>query len=524
MSETTSITAQTSMEQLPTDTSTLQEMVLTLLGRIDDLNGQLCYLKRQLFGKKSEKLDPGQRLLFENLYNELQAKVEEQRQPEAKKVEAVKNANHNGRKPLPQDLPREIIEIEPSDEEKICTVCHNEKQRIGSEETEKLEYVPASFKVKKYVRHKYGCKHCQGNISIGQLPAMAIDKGIPGEGLLAHIITSKYADHAPLNRLEGILKRHGVDINVSTMCDWVGKCAGLLEPLVKRMHQLILLSPKINTDDTAIPIKSPSRQGSTYNGYLWVYIDDKSNVVFDFTPNRSRNGPIDFIGKKYNGYVQADAYSGYDELFRVSGAIEVGCNAHARRKFEHALDSDPVRAARLMVLWGRLYEIESRAKKEKYDSAQLLEARQNQAKPILAEIKNALYEYKDQVLPKGPMGKAITYALNQWEALNRYTDDPILEIDNNLSERTLRMVVIGRLNYMFAGSEAGAERAAIIYSLVASCKLNGHDPFAYFNDVLRRVSTHPADMIDELLPGKWKPTMSNVEDNSVIRERIVKVA
>jgi hypothetical protein len=164
-----------------------------------------------------------------------------------------------------------------------------------------------------------------------------------------------------------------------------------------------------------------------------------------------------------------------------------------------------------MVLWGRLYEIESRAKKEKYDSAQLLEARQNQAKPILAEIKNALYEYKDQVLPKGPMGKAITYALNQWEALNRYTDDPILEIDNNLSERTLRMVVIGRLNYMFAGSEAGAERAAIIYSLVASCKLNGHDPFAYFNDVLRRVSTHPAEKIDDLLPGKWKPPLKKAE-------------
>jgi hypothetical protein len=353
---------------------------------------------------------------------------------------------------------------------------------------------------------------------------MAIDKGIPGEGLLAHIITSKYADHAPLNRLEGILKRHGVDINVSTMCDWVTKCAQLLEPLVKRMHQLILLSPKMNTDDTSIPIKSKNRKGSTYNGYLWTYIDDKFNVVFDFTPNRSRNGPVNFIGKKYKGYVQADAYSGYDELFRISDAIEVGCHAHARRKFEHAMDNDPVRAARLMVLWGRLYEIESKAKKEKYDSAQLIEARQNQAEPILAEIKKVLYEYKDQVLPKGPMGKAITYALNQWEALNRYIDNPILDIDNNLSERTLRMVCLGRKNYMFAGSEAGAERAAIIYSLVASCKLNGHDPFAYFNDVLRKVSTHPANKIDELLPSNWDLLQSKPEDAAVINEQIVKVA
>jgi hypothetical protein len=352
---------------------------------------------------------------------------------------------------------------------------------------------------------------------------MAIDKGIPGEGLLAHIITSKYCDHAPLNRLEGILKRHGVDINVSTMCDWVAKCADLLEPLVKRMHKKILQSPKINTDDTRIPVKSKKRKGSTYNGYLWTYIDDKGNVVFDFTPTRSREGPMKFLGN-YSGFVQADAYSGYDEFFRKGKAMEVGCNAHARRKFEYAMDSDPVRAARMMVLWGKLYEIESRAKKEKYNSAQLLKARQKEAKPILEEMKSVLDEYKKQVLPKSPMGKAITYALNQWEALIRYIDDPLLEIDNNISERTLRMVVIGRKNYMFAGSEAGAERAAIIYSLVASCKLKGHDPFAYFNDVLRRVSIHPADKIDELLPSNWKKPNLVAEDDSIIKDQIVKVA
>ena len=517
------ITAETSKEQLPTNVDTLQQIVLTLLGQIDDLSGQLHYLKRQLFGKKSEKLDPAQRLLFENLYDEVKAKVEEQRQPKAKKVKARKNSNHKGRKPLPENLPREIIEIEPDQDEKICSACNNEKQRIGEEVTEKLEYVPASFKVKKYVRYKYACRQCQNNISIGQLPPMAIDKGIPGEGLLAHIITSKYCDHAPLNRLEGILKRHGVDINVSTMCDWVAKCADLLEPLVKRMHKKILQSPKINTDDTRIPVKSKKRKGSTYNGYLWTYIDDKGNVVFDFTPTRSREGPMKFLGN-YSGFVQADAYSGYDEFFRKGKAMEVGCNAHARRKFEYAMDSDPVRAARMMVLWGKLYEIESRAKKEKYNSAQLLKARQKEAKPILEEMKSVLDEYKKQVLPKSPMGKAITYALNQWEALIRYIDDPMLEIDNNISERTLRMVVIGRKNYMFAGSEAGAERAAIIYSLVASCKLKGHDPFAYFNDVLRRVSIHPADKIDELLPSNWKKPNLVAEDDSIIKDQIVKVA
>jgi hypothetical protein len=307
------------------------------------------------------------------------------------------------------------------------------------------------------------------------------------------------------------------------MCDWVGKCADLLEPVVKRMHQKILESPRINTDDTKIPVKNKNRKGSTYNGYLWTYIDDQGNVVFDFTPNRSRNGPIQFLGD-YRGYVQADAYSGYDELFRKGNAIEVGCNSHARRKFEYALDSDPVRAARMMVLWGKLYEIEKRAKEENYSDEQLLAARQTEALPIFGEIQLVLNEYKDQVLPKSPMGKAITYAFNQWDALVRYTSNPILNIDNNLSERTLRMVVLGRKNFLFAGSESGAERAAIIYSLVASCKLNGHDPFAYFNDVLRKVSTHPADKIDELLPCNWETPKANVENDTIIKDHIVKVA
>jgi len=190
------ITADTSEIQLPDDVSTLKMMVLTLLGQIDDLNGQLYYLKRQLFGKKSEKLDPSQRLLFEDLYKQVQAKIDAQQENQlVKEVPKKNNSSHKGRKPLPEHLSREVIEIEPEEEDKVCSVCSNTKERIGSEDTEKLEYVPASFKVIKYVRHKYACKRCQSNVSIGTLPPMAIDKGIPAEGLLAHIITSKYADH-----------------------------------------------------------------------------------------------------------------------------------------------------------------------------------------------------------------------------------------------------------------------------------------------------------------------------------------
>jgi transposase len=294
MAKETKITAETSKKELPSNVDTLKNMVLTLLEQIDDLTGQLHYLKRQLFGKKSEKLDPAQRLLFEDMYEEIKAKVEEERQQV--KPEPVKKSSgrkkHNGRNPLPQELPREVIEIEPSEEEKLCSVCNTPKEIIGSETTEVLEYVPASFFVKQYNRKKLCCRKCESEISIGPLPPRAVDKSIAGEGLLAHIITSKYADHAPLKRLEDIIKRHGVHISVSTMCGWVGRCAELLEPLVKRMHEKILESPKINTDDTSIPIKSRKRKGSTYKGYLWVYIDDKNNVVFDYTPSRSREGPL----------------------------------------------------------------------------------------------------------------------------------------------------------------------------------------------------------------------------------------
>lgn len=206
----------------------------------------------------------------------------------------------------------------------------------------------------------------------------------------------------------------------------------------------------------------------------------------------------------YDGFVQADAYSGYNEFFEKSDATEVGCHAHARRKFDYAMETDPVRASQMLALWKALYAVEKKAKEHGYDDSQLLNARQNESVPILTQIRANLIEWKDQVLPKSLAGKAITYALNQWDALMRYVDDPILEIDNNLSERTLRMVAIGRKNWMFAGSEAGAERAAIIYSLVASCKLNGIDPFVYFRDVLEKVTTYPASKIDDLLPSNWK--------------------
>jgi len=506
------INANTPAAKLPTDIYTLQQMVLQLLADVDakthrlqDLQNQLDWFKRHTFGRRSEKWDPHQKLLFEALEKQVKSRQAEilasRRSSESM---AKKESHRNGRKPLPKDLPRERIEHVPEKEALLCSTCGREKERIGEEVTEELDYVPASFVVRQHIRGKYACKVCQNGVVIADLPTRPIEKGRPGTGLLSHILVSKYGDHLPLHRQEGIFKRHGIDIRRSTMCDWVGQSAELLQPLVKEMKRQILLSPKIHTDDTPVPVRNGPRK-QIRKGYLWVYIDMDNNVVFDYTPNRCREGPVEFLGD-YSGYIQADAYSGYDAVFEKGLATEVGCWAHTRRKFYDAKDTDPVRGHELLVLIGQLYDIERQAKEEKLNAAEIKTLRQKYSRPILERIQQRLEAFSIEVLPKSPMGQAVGYARGQWDALNRYLENGILEIDNNLAERTLRMVVIGRKNWLFAGHDNGGHRAAIIYGLIASCKLCKIDPFAYLRDVLDRVSTHPASQVADLLPANWKPS------------------
>jgi len=512
------ITAKTPIEELPNDVNILKQMVLQLLSdmddkthRLQDLQSQLDWFKRHTFGRKSEKYDPNEKLLFDIL-NKLENV--QQKPPVGSdgdnafspkdEVKDTKPSHRNGRKPLPKDLPREQIEHIPDQDALFCKTCGQEKQRIGEEITEELNYVPASFVVRQHVRGKYACKACQEGVVIADLPARPIEKGRPGTGLLAHILTSKYGDHLPLHRQEGIFARHGIDIRRSTMCDWVGQSAELLVPIVKEMKRQLLLSPKIHTDDTPVPVRNGPRK-QIRKGYLWVYIDVNNNVVFDYTPTRARNGPVKFLGN-YSGYLQADAYAGYDAVFEKDFATEVGCWSHARRKFYDARDTDPARGHEMLVSIRELYQIEEQAKEEELNVAEVKALRQEYSKPILDTIKQRLENFSIEVLPKSPMGQAVGYARGQWIALNRYLEDGILDIDNNLSERTLRMVVLGRKNWLFAGHDNGGHRAAIIYSLVASCKLCKIDPFAYLQDVLDRVSTHPASRCDELTPVLWKAT------------------
>lgn len=496
------IDARTPAEQLPADIHVLRQMVLQLLANVDRLQHELGWYQRHLFGRRSEKLDPNQQLLFDLLDQALQERqtVSPSRVPQA----PAPPAQRHGRVPLPPHLPRERIEYHPPQETLVCPRCGQSKERMGEEITEQLDYVPASFIVRQHVRVKYACKKCQEGVVIADLPARPIEKGRPGEGLLAHVLTSKYGDHLPLHRLEAIFQRHGVTLARSTLCDWVGESATLLTPLVQEMHRQILLSPKLHTDDTPVPARHGSGK-EIHKGFLWAYLDILKNVVFDYTPGHSREGPLAFLGE-YAGYVQADAYQGYDALFAKGRATEVACWAHTRRKFFDAQDTDPARAAEMLVLIGDLYQIEERAKEQNLEREQIKALRQKESKPILEVIEKRLALWVPQVLPKSPLGQALGYAQGQWQALNRYTDDGLLSIDNNLAERTLRMVAVGRKNWLFVGHDNGGHRAAIIYSLVASCKLCGIDPFAYLRDVLERISTHPASRIAELLPRNWKPS------------------
>jgi hypothetical protein len=327
-----------------------------------------------------------------------------------------------------------------------------------------------------------------------------MDKGIPGPGFLAHLITSKYADHLPLYRQQQIYRRFGLDIPRSTMCGWVSYAASVLSPVAEAMKLSVMTSPKIHTDDTPITVLDPAAKPvGSRKGYMWVYIGGQDDVVFDFTNSPKRDGPETFL-KGYRGYLQADAFSGYDRIYAGGEVVEVACWAHARRKFFEAQSSHEAEAKRILELIGRLYAVEHRPKTRSLSDEKLPAWRQRHSRRRLDRLRAELDRLALSVLPRSPLGKAIGYTLNNWKALRRYTEAAYLSIDNNHSERQIKQLVIGRKNWLFCGSEGGAENAAILFSVIVSCKVAGVDPFAYLREVLMRMHTHPADRIHELIP------------------------
>jgi transposase len=339
---------------------------------------------------------------------------------------------------------------------------------------------------------------------------MPIPKGLPGPGLLAHVIVSKYCDHLPLYRQTKISKRQGVVLPRSTTCDWMAACADLLRPLYDLMVTTVLLSRWLHTDDTSVKNLGHDPD-ATDKAHLWVYWGDREHPlnVFDFTVNRQRDGPQQFL-KNYRGYLHADAFSGYDGLYLPdpqgdqAAIIEVACNAHARRKFYDAKDSDVLRAHIALAYYSQLYELERGAKANHFDDAQRLQMRQELAVPILNKFHPWLEEQRLEVLPKSPINEAISYALNHWTALCRYTEAGFLEIDNNVAEREMKQIATGRKNWYFVGSANGGRTAAVLYSFTSTCHRLEMDPWVYLQDVLTRLPELPPDKLTELLPDRWK--------------------
>jgi len=483
-----------------------QQELVYLRSWIDKLTLELARLRRMQFGRSSEQLDARIEQL-ELMVEELQASAA----PAPTVAAPATNWRKPVRKPLPAHLPRETIVHAPDAQ---CPDCGTALQRIGEDVSEMLEYVPARFKVIRQVRPKLSCKCCQ---RIVQMPApiRPIDRGLPGPGLLAHVAVSKFADALPLYRQSQIYAREGVDLERSTLADWLGATARLVQPLVDALGRYVVGAAKLHADDTPVPVLEPGR-GSTKTGRLWTYVrddrpagsSDAPAVWFQYSPDRKGERPLSHL-KKFKGILQADGYAGFDRLYAHGDILEAACWAHVRRPFFdiHEHDRSPI-AAEALTRIGGLYAIESAIRGRAPEERKA--ARQEHAGPLLAELHTWLQNTLAQVSKKSALAVAIRYALTRWTALTRYRDHGGIEIDNNAAERSLRGVALGRKNYLFAGSDAGGERAAVFYSLLGTAKLNGLDPEGYLRTVLERIAEHPINRIDELLP--WNLASDRVAD------------
>ena len=514
---------------LPTDLAACHALIVQLLDdqkqksrAIERLEYKIQDLLRRLYGRSSEKIDPKQLTLFAEMLGQLQEQAPaEPAPPPAPPVKTAPPKGH-GRRRLPADLPRQRVVHDLPEAEKPCPCCGEVRQVIGQEVSEQLDYEPAKVTVLEHVRLKYACRSCEEKAEPPQIvtaekPLMPIEKGLAAPGLLSYVIVSKWGDHLPLYRLERILERHGIEIARSTMCDWAAQSAQALKPLYDLMIEEVLASRIIHTDDTPVDVLD-RRLPKTRTGRFWVYLGEKDHPydVFAYTPTRSRDGPQAFLANWGQGeprYLQADAFGGYDGIYagEVGGRIiEVACWAHARRWFHKAQKSDAAASARALAYIRLLYDVEDEAKH--LSPAERARLRQAKALPRLQQFKAWLESQQavhgGSVLPKSPMGEAIQYVLNQWEALSVYVTDGELEIDNNPAERALRRVAVGRKNWLFCGSDNGGATAAVLFSLIATCQRHQVDPFAYLRDVLTRIAAHPFHRLADLLPDRWKSAAS----------------
>jgi transposase len=500
---------------LPDDVPALQALVRALLAECARLRAENAELRSRLdaalkhrFGRRSERRP-------------------KRREPKPDDEPAKRRHDH-GRAALPEHLRRHEVIHDLTEAEKPCPCCGVPRVCVGEQTAEQLELEPAKFYVLRTVRKTYACQHCDpGSVPAEQRlrtagPARVgpIAKGLCGPGLLAHVITAKFADHVPLHRLAGQLARSGVKIACSTLGGWLKQAADLLAPLVALMHQRVLLSRVIHGDDTGVKLRVKGADKAR-KAHLWVYIGDADNpyAVFAFTADYTASGPEKFLGD-YEGYLQADALAQYEGLYATGRVLHCCCWAHARRKFVSAAEAGDARAEAALTLIRRLYAFERKlppllppsdepgsTEQRRQREEQRRAERQRDAKPVLEELEKWLEKERAGALPKSALGQAITYARNNWQALLRYLEAGFLGVDNNLSERTLRAVAIGRNNWGVIGSETGGKTASVLYSVTATCRHLGIDPFVYLRDALTGLfalgDKPTAEQLMDWLPDRW---------------------
>jgi len=487
-----------SRAELPDDVDALKGMVISQSFELEKLRSQIAGLRRHQFGVKSEALDQ-----LEMLLDDMEARQAQVIDPDTL-PETADPKDQPKRKALPDHLPRE--EERHMLDHADCASCGAPMRKMAEETREILDYVPGSFVVKRHICEKYACRDC-GTIAEAPLPSMPIEKGAPGAGLLAHVLISKYCDHLPLYRQSEMYAREGVDIPRSTMAGWVGKMSTLLAPIAERIEAHVLEGEAIHTDDTPIPVLDPGR-GKTKTGRLWAHVRDERPhgspsppaAFYKYSGDRKGARPREYL-KDYSGFLHADGYAGYEKLYGDK-IKEVACMAHVRRKFFdiHKATNSPIAEEALKRI-AALYEIEKRARGRPPDERRTLRQEESRAKF------EALFSWLQITLPsvpgRGELAKAMRYAITRMKRMTAYLDDGRLELDNNIAERSVRGIAVGKKNYLFAGSDAGGMSAAIIYSLVETAKLNGVEPQEWLSHVIQNIADHPMKKIDELLPWNW---------------------
>jgi transposase len=477
-----------------------REQLASRDAEIEHLKLLIAKLRRMQFGRSSEKLDRQIEQLELRLVELEESRTKESLERETSTAE--KAVARPARRPLPEHLPREVQTYLPKEE--ACPDCGGKLKRLGEDASEILEYVRERIKVIRQVRPKLACAGCD-RIVQAAAPSRPIARSVAGPGLLAHVLVSKYSDHLPLYRQAQIYAREGVDLDRSTLAEWVGGCSRLLQPLVETVRRHVMVADKLHGDDTPVPVLAPGL-GKTKTGRLWTYVrDDRPAgdetppaVWFCYSPDRKGEHPKEHLSS-FRGTLQADGYAGFEQIYETGRIQEAACWAHVRRKFYdlQAAHKSPVAVEAIERIAG-LYAIESEIRGRSPEERR--EIRNLRSRPLLDSLKPWLEETLGKLSRKSDTALAVRYALGRWEALLRYCDNGRLEIDNNAAERALRVVALGRKNFLFAGSDGGGESAAAMYSLIGTAKLNGLDPESYLRNVLSRIADHPINRIEELLP------------------------